>query len=120
MVATLSLGKKEVVPAKLPDHGPEFNPAANFGEVCGMDGVRYVQGKALFNAVRRYVGPAPENMWLAALTPEQERERQKRILANKKFFHAGAPATLAAAVPQSIVDAERENAKARAAESRAA
>lgn len=120
MGATLRLGGRDPVPAKLPEHGPEFNPAANFGEVCGMEGVRYVQGKALFNNVKKYVGPAPENMCLAPLTAEQERDRQKRLLANRKFFHAGTPTVKAAAVPQTIIDAEKENRKALAAESRAA
>jgi hypothetical protein len=120
MASTLGLGKRETVPAKLPDHGPEFNPAVNFGEVCGMEGVRYVQGKALFNNVKRYVGPAPESMWLMPLTAEQERERQKKIIANKKFFGAATAAPKGAAVPQNILDAERENRKALAAESRAA
>jgi hypothetical protein len=119
-MATLQLGKRDSVPAVLPEHGPELDRTAHFGEVCGMDGVRYVQGKALFNAIGKYVGPAPKEMCLAALTKEQERARQKQIQNNKKFFHAGAPTTRAAAVPQSIVDAERENARARAAESRAA
>ena len=42
------------------------------------------------------------------------------LMAPAAEIYAGSPATKAAAVPQSIVDAERENAKARAAESRAA
>lgn len=119
MGATLSLGKKEPVAAP-PEHGPEFDPASHFGEVCGVDGVRYVQGKSLFNVAKRYVRPAPREMWLAPLTPAQEQLRQKQMQNNKRFFFSGAPLARAAAVPQKIVDAERENAQARAAETRAA
>lgn len=100
---------------------PVFDPSANFGEVCGMDGVRYVQGKSLFGNIKQYVGPAPEAMWLAALTPAQEQEARKRALANRKFFGSQnknlAPG---AAIPDAVIKAERENAQARAAESQAA
>ncbi len=119
--ATLRLSKPEMPSsATAPEHGPEFDPAGHFGEVCGVEGVKYVQGKALFNNARKYVGPAPKEMQLAPLTSRQESERQKLAQANKKFFHAGTPKAREAAVPQSILDAERENAKVRAAESRAA
>jgi hypothetical protein len=119
--ATLRLGKPEMPSqATAPEHGPKFDPAQHFGEVGGMDGVKYVQGKALFNNAKTYVGPAPKEMWLAPLTPRQETDRQKQIQANKKFFHAGTKVVKDAAVPQTIIAAERENAQARAAESRAA
>lgn len=100
---------------------PDFDPNALFGEVGGMDGVRYVQGKSLFGNVKQYVGPAPEHMWLAPLTKEQSEQARKRDLANKKFFGASGK-TLApgAAIPQAVINAERENAQARAAESQAA
>jgi hypothetical protein len=123
MGATLSLGRKDPVPSKLPEHGPEFNQTGHYAEVCGMDGVKFVQGKALFNHIKRYVGPAPENMWLAPLTAEQERERQRKIIANKKFFGTALgsqPGTAKAELPKDIRDAQQENRKALAAESRAA
>lgn len=119
--ATLRLSKPEMPSsAKAPEHGPELDRAKHFGEVCGVEGVKYVQGKALFNVAGKYVGVAPKEMELAPLTAEQEAERRKKIQGNKKFFSAGSPKAREAAVPQSILDAEKENTRARAAESRAA
>lgn len=99
---------------------PVFDPSGLFGEVGGIEGVRYVQGKSLFGNVKQYVGPAPESMWMAPLTKEQTEQTRKRDLANKKFFGAGKTLAPGAAVPQAVINAERENAQARAAESQAA
>lgn len=119
-MATLRLGPKEEVKTP-PEHGPEFNADAHFAEVYGMDGIRYVQGKALFNNQKKYVRPAPPEMWLTPLTAEQEKKRRDQIMTNKKFFGAAVAKKAGdASVPQSIVQAERENARARAAESQAA
>lgn len=121
MGATLSLrkpGSEESV--KAPESGPKLDTSAHYGEVCGMQGIRFVQGKAFFNHLGEYVGPAPKHMWLAPLTAEQEAQRRKQAQGNKKFF--GTPKNLApgAGVPLAIINAERENAQARAAESQAA
>lgn len=118
--ATLRLGAREETKTP-PEHGPEFNADAHFAEVCGITGVRYVQGKALFNVAKKYVRPAPPEMCLAPLTAEQEKTRRNQIIANKKFFGAATAQKVAnASMPQAIVQAERENARARAAESQAA
>lgn len=120
-MGTLRLGKPEMPSSvKAPEHGPELDRTKHFGEVCGVEGVRYVQGKALFSNIGRYVGVAPKEMELAPLTAKQETERQQKIRDNKKFFSATTPKAREAAVPQAILDAEKENRKALAAESRAA
>lgn len=122
MGATLSLKKPdEQVSSELPEHGPSFDPEAHYGEVAGIEGVRYVQGKAFFNVRGDYVRAAPKHMWLAPLTAEQEQQRRKQMQGNKKFFGPAkniVPGT--ATIPQAIINAERENAQARAAESQAA
>lgn len=117
--ATLRLGAREEVKTP-PAAGPAFDEDAHFAEVCGVEGVRYVQGKSLFNNAKKYVRPAGE-LSLAPLTAEQEQARRKQRMANKKFFGvAAAKKTADASVPQTILQAERENARARAAESQAA
>lgn len=98
----------------------EFDNNGHYGEVGGMDGVRYVQGKSLFNNIKQYVRPAPEHMWLAPLTKEQVEQTRKRELANRKFFGGAKNLAPGAAIPQAVINAERENAQARAAESQAA
>jgi hypothetical protein len=121
MGATLSLKRPGSEEKPEPqEHGPAFDHEAHFGEVAGMEGVRYIQGKAMFNVQGTYVGPAPKHMWLAPLAAEQEMQRRKQLQGNKKFF--GPPKNIAPGVgiPQAVINAERENAQARAAESQAA
>lgn len=120
MGATLSLKKTDGEPPAAVEHGPVLDTNAHYGEVCGMQGIRYVQGKAFFNHLGEYVGPAPKHMWLAPLTEEQEQQRRRQAQGNKKFFGPAKNLAPAAAIPQAVLNAERENAQARAAESQAA
>jgi hypothetical protein len=109
-MSTLGLQKKA-------EAEPIFNPDANTAEVHGPEGVRYLQDKYLFNRAHRYIGLAPREQWLAPLTPEQEHNRRLQLQKNRKFFGSAKPNNAEAALPQQLIDAERENAKARAAES---
>jgi hypothetical protein len=95
---------------------PRFDENAHFGEVCGIDGVKYVQGKAFFSARKVFTGWAPESMVLAPLTPQQEADRQKRLRATKKFFGSKLAKHAEEALPHDVVTAQRENARAAAAE----
>lgn len=95
---------------------PLFDENAHYGEVGGMEGVRYVQGPYLFNNRKVFVREAPESVKLAPLTPKQEADRRARMQANKKFF-AHSKVQKNGEIPANVRNAERENARARAAES---
>lgn len=102
------------------DETPRFDPNANTGEVGGIAGVRYVQGPGhLFNAHKTYVR-TDESFKMETLTEEQERNRRKQALSNKRFFISANPKLREAGLPQQVLDAEKENARARAAEQFAA
>jgi len=122
-MGTLKL--KRDVPAEkgtedLVDEKPRFDPEANTGEVGGLQGVRYVQGPGhLFNAHKDYVRTDPA-FKMEPLTEEQERNRRKQSLSNKRFFASANPKIREAGLPQQVIDAEKENARARAAEAFAA
>ncbi len=112
-MATLKLKKDEEESPFVPD----FDKDAMYAEVGGVEGVYYLQGRNYFARGGQYVREAPQAQWMAPETPEQRRNRQMQTIKNKKFFHKPvAPAV----VPESIINAERENAQARAAEIHAA
>ena len=99
---------------------PVFDPEANTGEVGGIEGVRYVQGPGhLFNARKDYVRTDP-SFKMEPLTEEQERNRRKQAMQQKRFFASANPKIREAGLPQTVIDAEKENARARAAEAFAA
>ena len=122
MKATLSLGKEKAAPieAPKPSTDPVFDPEENTAEMYTPEGMRYIQLKHLFNRAKQYMGPAPENCWLQPMTPEQKRNLKIQTEKNKKFFGSAKPNIKEAGLPQKVLDAERENARARAAESQAA
>lgn len=111
MATTLSLGPKERTQPI-----PVFDRRAHFAEIGGIHGVKYVQGKYFFNSVGQYVREADEAHVLAPLTREQELDRLMRMREQ------AARSTVigdrrGGQVPQHIIDAERENARAAGAES---
>ncbi len=119
-MAQLKLRKEEPT-ASAPAQDPVFDPDGHKGEVGGMQGVKWIQGKYLFGNNGAYLGIAPESMWMTPLTPEQEKDRRLQLLKNKRFFNGGkVAATVKGTVPQAVLNAERENKQALAAESRAA
>ena len=94
---------------------PVLDRESSYAEIGGMEleGVKYQQGRNYFSPGGHFVkeckGPGlPEE------TPEQKKNRQIQAMKNKKFF--GKKAT-PAEIPRALLDAERENAQARAAES---
>ena len=102
------------------DETPQFDPEANTGEIGGIEGVRYVQGPGhLFNAHKTFVRTDPA-FKMQPLSEEQERNRRKQALSNKRFFASANPKIREAGLPQQVIDAEKENARARAAEAFAA
>lgn len=102
------------------DETPRFDPDANTGEVGGVDGVKYVQGPGrLFNAHKVYVR-TDDTMKMTPLTESQERDRRQQALKQKRFFASANPKIREAGIPQQVLDAEKENARARAAEQFAA
>jgi hypothetical protein len=116
MASTLSLGK----PASKKEPDPVFDDNENTAEIHGPEGIKLIQGKWFFDKSHRYLGPAPEGMWMAPLTPEQRMNLRKQHEKNKKFFGSAKPNIREAGIPQKVIDAERENARAAAAESQAA
>ena len=113
-MATLNL--KTPAPAS-----PVFDHDDHYMEVHTPEGVQYVQLKNMFNRAFKFVKEAPPELQLAPLTAEQRRNLQVQRQKNAKFFGSAKPAAIKeAGIPKAVVDAERENAKARAAESAAA
>jgi hypothetical protein len=107
--ATLTLKKPEA------PVDPAFDPQQPFAEVGGVEGVQYIQGQSYFNRAKQYVGPAPEAAWLTPATPEQLRANRVQEMRNKAFFERIA-LRRKAEIPKPVLDAEREDARARAAE----
>jgi hypothetical protein len=102
---------------------PPMDFDGHYGEVHGPggdpDGVRFVQGRKLYGNKGQFVKDAPKEMWMTPLTQEQEDNRRRQMQANRKFFAAAKPRVNDTGVPQAVVNAERENARARAAENAA-
>ena len=97
---------------------PEFDWNAHYAEVGGIDGVKYIQGKNFFGSGGHFRSEAPQHMWLAEETDKQRQNRLKQATANKKFFGTH-PVRNDGAVPQKVIDADRENRQALIAETRA-
>lgn len=122
-MGTLNLrkGTDDFVKSAPPEHGPVLDESAHYGELFGMEnGARYVQGKALFNVAKKYLCPAEPHMYLQPLTAEQEQARRMQLVKNKKFFGTAKVAKIAGAIPQKVLDAQRENAQMLAVEARSA
>ena len=96
---------------------PEFDPEAHYGEVGGVLGVKYVQGDNFFKPNGDFHSVAPPESRLKPLTKEQESDRLRRLSKTKKLFGNKLAQAAHNAVPESVIKAERENARARAAES---
>jgi hypothetical protein len=93
---------------------PEFDRSAHFAEIGGMEGIQYLQGRNFFSAGGHFVREAPKHQWQPEETAEQKRNRIKQKAKDAKFFAKRVIAP--AQVPQSIIEAELENGKARYAE----
>ena len=114
-MATISLKAK----AEAEEALPTLDRSKHYGEVGGVQGVKFVQGNAYFRAngdFHSYTGPGEE------LTPEtREAEilrKQKEAKDNVKWGRVpkrgGAPE-----LPKKVIEASRENARALAAEAQA-
>ena len=123
-MGTLSLGKKGAAaaqtvpdPLDMPEEKPEFDPRAHYGEVGGVQGVKYVQGDNYFKPNGDFHSVAPPEARMKPLTKEQEADRQRRLNKDRKLFGTKlAQAMHDRNLPQNIVEAEKENARARAVE----
>lgn len=115
-MGTLSL-KKESPPqsAETEDFEiPQFDPDAHHGEVMGVDGVRWVQGRNYFDNLQRFVKQAPKEAWMAPLTADQEIDRRQRVAHNRRV--ALGRRTAEAPLPEHVIRSRQENARAEAAE----
>lgn len=99
---------------------PVFDHDDHYMEVHTPEGVQYVQLKNMFNRSFKFVKEAPPELQLAPLTAEQRRNLQVQRQKNAKFFGSAKPKMNESGIPKVVADAERENAKARAAEHQAA
>jgi len=98
-----------------PKKPPVFDPNERYGEVGGIEGVGYIQGKNYFSPNKQFRREAPEDQWMRAFTAEEKLNLRKQVAKNVKFF--GTKKNVAPAkIPESVIKAEQENAQARAAE----
>jgi hypothetical protein len=119
VASTLSLDKKAAPPPKKPPV-PVFDENENTAEVHTPEGIGYLQLKNFFNRQKVFVSEAPEHMWMAPMTPEQRKNLAIQRQKNAQFFASAKPKIREAGLPQKVIDAERENARAHAAETQAA
>lgn len=102
---------------------PKFDPNDNYGEVYTDQGAKcYIQLKNFFerHGDNAFIGEAPQHMWMEPLTSEQRNNLAVSRAKNKKFWQGAKPQTREAGIPKQVVDAEKENARALAAETQAA
>jgi len=97
-----------------------LDKTSNYAEIGGMDsGIKYQQGKHYFSAAFGYVRSVEgDDPGLPQETDIQKRNRRIQDTKNKKFF-GKRPQTFGH-IPQKVIDAERENARAAAVEVHAA
>ena len=101
------------MPEEIPE-APKLDRSAHYAEIGGMEGIQYLQGRNFFSAGGHFVRIAPKHQWQPEETEEQKRNRIRQKAKDAKFF---AKRTIAPAqVPQSLIEAEMENARARSAE----
>lgn len=100
-----------VVPSR--EEQPEFDPAKPFAEVRGESGVACVQGENYFARDKAFVKKAPEHAWyFPEIVAPKTRADALRAAHSEVRRLPDVPRA-----PRSVVDAERENARAAAAES---
>ena len=99
---------------------PVFDPEANYAEIHGPGAVKYLQGCHVFSHQGVYIESVPKEQGLPPLTAEQEQARRVQMQKNKKFFGTAKAKPANAAIPQKVIEAQRENAQALMAEHQAA
>jgi hypothetical protein len=119
-MATLNMKSKVAIPEiEAEVETPKLNRDKNYGEVGGMQGVKYVQGNAYFRANGDFHSWTEPDQALKPETPEGELLRKRKEARDDKKWgripqRAGAPE-----LPKKVMDASRENAQALAAEAQA-
>lgn len=121
-MATLSLKKRAEAGAAAEqplksDPVPVFDKEGYFVMDISMGGTLYIQGRHVFTAGGKYLRDIPPGDKPATLTEEQERNFKKDKVRAQKVF--GKPRGPDASIPQAVLDAQRENARALAAEEQA-
>lgn len=91
---------------------PAFSSEKPFAEVRGEPGVGYVQGENYFARDKTFVKKAPEHVWYFPEVPAPKVRAEALRAARSELQRL--PEVPRA--PRSIIDAERENARAAAAE----
>lgn len=97
----------------LQEKHPEFDATKPFAEVRGEPGVGYVQGENYFSRDRLFVKRAPEHAWYFPQI-EAPKTRADALRAAQSELRRLPEVPRA---PRSVIDAERENTRAAAAES---
>jgi hypothetical protein len=99
---------------------PVFDPEGHYAELHGVGPTRLLQGCHIFTKMGVYIESVPKEQGLPPLTAEQEQARRVQMQKNKKFFGTAKAKPANAAIPQKVIEAQRENAQALMAEHQAA
>jgi hypothetical protein len=109
----LKLGAK-IEAQPVPKDVPVFEPDRLSAQVGTDGGAYFVQGKNLFSLKGVFVKEAPENLWYVT-TPEQEANNRK-AKSRARAAVVNLPSSREPQLPDRVVEAARENARAYAAE----
>ncbi len=116
--STLSLKPKaapEPEPAA-PVQTPVFDPEALAVTTYGDKGAGFIQGKNYFTAAGHFVRELPKEQWYVT-TPEMERNNKIARAKWRAKTHGKLVSKVAAAIPDKLLEAHKENSLALAAES---
>lgn len=97
---------------------PVYYPDNLAAQVGTDNGTFFVQGKNLFTLKGVFVEEAPENLWYIT-TPQQEANNRKAKARSRAAVVNLPRSSESQAVPDKVMDAMRENARALAAEAHA-
>jgi hypothetical protein len=111
----LSLTPKTVQEPE-PAETPVYDPEALAVQTYGAEGAGFIQGKNFFTANGKFIREVPKEQWYIT-TPEQEANNRKaRAKQRAMFAGKGVAVRARPAIPEKLLDASRENARAFAAE----
>lgn len=112
--AKVAASEPAVQTKSVPKDVPVFYPDRLAAQVGTDSGTYFVQGKNLFTLKGAFVEEAPENLWYITTEKQEANNRQAKSRARAAITHL--PASSAQAVPDRVIEAARENARALAAE----
>jgi len=115
VVLPVAVSEEAPSPPPKPKNAATFDPAKPFATVRGEPGVDCVQGKHYFSATREWVRQAPEHAWYFPPPPAKKEARDVYAEAAREVRRLPSLTEVPRA-PRVVIEAERENAKAAAAE----